>query len=55
MFPDIPGYDNWKLSSEFEDAPPLDAKCEECEKETYRGLLIGDLCEDCDGKEEEEE
>ena len=48
MFPDIPGYDNWKLSSEFEDAPPLDAECEECGKETYQSLLIGDLCEDCD-------
>jgi len=55
MFPDIPGYDNWKLSSEFEDAPPLDAECEECGKETYRTLLIVDICEDCNNKEEEEE
>ena len=55
MFPHLPGYDNWKLSSEFEDAPPLDAECEECGEETYQSLLIMDICEDCNNKEEEEE
>ena len=41
------GYDNWKMASEHEDAPPLDAECEGCGQEDYQGNLVDGLCQDC--------
>ena len=41
------GYDNWKMASEHEDAPPLDAECDGCGQEDYQGNLVDDLCQDC--------
>jgi len=40
-------YDNWKLAAPDQDAPPLDAECEQCGKEDYQGNLVNDLCQDC--------
>ena len=45
-------YDNWKLAAPHQDAPPLDAECEQCGKEDYQGNLVNDLCQDCQGGEE---
>jgi hypothetical protein len=40
-------YDNWKLAAPHQDAPPLDAECEQCGKEDYQGNLVNDLCQGC--------
>tara|TARA_R110002110_G_scaffold316898_2_gene529785 strand:+ start:1248 stop:1406 length:159 start_codon:yes stop_codon:yes gene_type:complete len=49
---DLPGYDDWKLSAPDQDAPPLDAECEQCGAEDYRENLTDDLCDDCHGSDE---
>ncbi|HIA01455.1 MAG TPA: hypothetical protein EYN66_06025 [Myxococcales bacterium] len=40
-------HDNWKLSSDHEDAPELDAVCEGCGEEGYEGNMEEGHCEDC--------
>jgi hypothetical protein len=46
---DLPGYDDWKTSAPDQDAPPLDAECEQCGQEDYSENLTDDLCDDCHG------
>ena len=45
-------YDNWKLAAPDQDAPPLDAECEQCGAEDYSENLTDDLCQDCHGSDE---
>jgi len=41
------GHDNWKLAAPDQDAPQLDAECEQCGREDYQGNLVDDLCHGC--------